>query len=409
MTRSRTMLVLQDGNLVFTKRKRHLEDEFVVVDADSSTTGFLIPDNEFFYEEELTIDNYVEKHQQLHGISRPDPLKLSLSSPTNNKLTLQRDSVKRLTALGTQQKYALLARAAYFEGDEKQINALFGKVGVLRNFTLDKELSTKKNSVFVDSNTGEVVIAYKGTNPTNKEDLYDDLQIVLSREDSTSRFQKANDLYTKVEAKYGKENVRIAGHSLGGAIAMYVGERNDVESHSFNPAISALRAMRTHGSNTKTSYVYRTKGDPVSVGAHLNADSNRRVIQVEQKDVLDTHSIDNFYKTKRGATFEDVNNKMNNMMMTMFRATVETVVKEEFGEELDLMNSTKPMSDEEAKAIGLDKVADMLKSSKRRDEDKLMELAESQKKSESIQVDIDGDIVSKGGVRYVQVMGGGGN
>eukprot|EP00959_Pyramimonas_sp_CCMP1952_P013010 275301-Pyramimonas_sp.AAC.1 len=64
------------------------------------------------------------------------------------------------------------------------------------------------------------------------------------------------------------------------------------------------------------------------------------------------------------------------------------------------------MSDAEAHAIGLDKVANALKSSKRRDQDRLMELADSQVKSDDIITDIDGDIVSKGGVRYVQVSGG---
>eukprot|EP00959_Pyramimonas_sp_CCMP1952_P252902 5283170-Pyramimonas_sp.AAC.1 len=66
---------------------------------------------------------------------------------------------------------------------------------------------------------------------------------------------------------------------------------------------------------------------------------------------------------------------------------------------------TSGMSDEEAKSIGLDKVANLLKSKERRQQDKLMELAESQTKSDNIIKDIDGDIVSKGGVKYVQVSG----
>ena len=94
-------------------------------------------------------------------------------------------------------------------------------------------------------------------------------------------------------------------------------------------------------------------------------------------------------------------------MMQLFGLGAETVVKEQFGEEIDLINSTKrPISDAEAHAIGLDKVANVLKSSKRRDQDRLMELADSQVKSDDIITDIDGDIVSKGGVRYVQVSGG---
>ena len=143
----------------------------------------------------------------------------------------------------------------------------------------------------------------------------------------------------------------------------------------------------------------------MSIGAHLNQDTNRQIIQVTQTDIIDPHSIDNFYKTKHTKTLEDINNEVSNEMLKMFGIGAKSIIKEEFGEEIDLFNSTKEMSDEEAKAIGLDKVADMLKSRERRQQDKLMELAESQTKSENIIKDIDGDIVSKSGIKYVQVSG----
>ena len=70
---------------------------------------------------------------------------------------------QELSAYGTQQKYAILAKAAYLEGDTTKVNHLFNKIPILRNFKIDNSLSTKKNSVFVNTNTGEVVISYKET------------------------------------------------------------------------------------------------------------------------------------------------------------------------------------------------------------------------------------------------------
>jgi len=313
-------IVFEDGKLVLKEKKRSLEDEFkddTGDDTGNDDDGFLIRSDFIEDTEEfvLTTGNYIEKHtinRRKNEIrDRPDNTKLSLETNTS-KITLQRDDVKELSALGNQQKFALLARAAYFEGDEKQIDDLFSKVPILKNMRLDKELSTKKNSVFVDTNTGEVVIAYKGTNPTNIEDLYDDFEIVRSQENSTSRFQKAEELYQKVETKYGKDNIKITGHSLGGGISMYVGEKNDVETYSFNAGISAIRTLQSHKNNTNKSYVYHTSSDPVSIGVHLNQDSNREIIQVSQKNTVDPHGIDNFIKPKTHRTLEDVSNAVNN-------------------------------------------------------------------------------------------------
>eukprot|EP00976_Prorocentrum_cordatum_P101211 1192530-Prorocentrum_minimum.AAC.3 len=397
MKTRKTRLYFEDGELVLKQTKRHLEDEFVD-DKQPDAGGFLIP-NDDFNEFEVTTKTYKPKS----FITLYNNNNNNNNNYNNNDLT---SSSTRLSALQTQQKYALFARASYFEGDTKQIRKLFDNVPGLSNFKLDKELSTKKNSVFVDNITGEVVISYKGTNPTNFEDLYDDLQIIRSQENHTSRFKQAENLYTSVKNKYGKNNIKIVGHSLGGAIAMHVGEANDIETHSFNPGISALRTLESHTRNTNKSYVYRTQNDPVSIGSRLNQDKNRKIIVVPQKDLIDSHSIDNFYKTKHIKTLEDIDNDISKQMMKLFGLGAKTLVKEQFSEEIDLMNSTKPMSDAEAHAIGLDKVANALKSSKRRDQDRLMELADSQVKSDDIITDIDGDIVSKGGVRYVQVSGG---
>ena len=50
-------------------------------------------------------------------------------------------------------------------------------------------------------------------------------------------------------------------------------------------------------------------------------------------------------------------------------------------------------------------LVDILKSDTRRNQDKLMELAASQKVSTDIETDIHDNIVTKNGVRYTQVMG----
>ena len=191
------------GNLVLKKHKRELEEQFVNNEkSDDDDIGFIIPNEDFNDMEILTSEKFVKEHSR-----RIHRRRNAISFPSSSTITLQRDTVgatkvdkvERLSALETQQKYALLARASYFEGDEEQITSFFSGVPKLNYFKLDKEVSSQKNSVFVNSNTGEVVISYKGTNPTNFEDLYDDVQIVRSQENNTSRFRKAENLFKTVQ------------------------------------------------------------------------------------------------------------------------------------------------------------------------------------------------------------------
>ena len=222
--------------------------------------------------------------------------------PDGGKLGLIDTSVSR----DPQKKYALLAQAAYMEGDKDKIGELLKQNKSLYGFKLDESLSSQKNSVFVNPNSGEVVISYKGTNPVNMEDLWDDFNIILGTETHTSRFNNADKLYKDVESKYGKDKLRIVGHSLGASVGMYIGEKHDVETHSFNPGISYRSAFQSHKNNVNKSYVYTTESDPVSILRYANTDSHRTFVDVRQKDVIDPHSIDNFIKKHDKTTLQDV-------------------------------------------------------------------------------------------------------
>jgi len=390
-----SVLLFKDNRMVFERTKRHLQDEFVGNEPSAENySGFSIPNEEFNELEVFTTNTYKPRNF------------LTLKTPVVGETVVRERKDERLSAFETQQKYALLARASYLEGDKDKVKKLFDNFQLLKDFYLDEDLSSKKNSVFVNERTQEVVVSYKGTNPTNFEDLYDDAMIaaLFENENKTKRFREANELYDRVKSKYGENNtIKITGHSLGGSIAMYVGESNDVETHSFNAGISGMRALENdHQNNKQKSYVYRTRYDPVSAGAYVNRDQNRVIVSVEQKDAFDPHSIDNFFKTEQATrTFEDINNDVIQEMFVVGKR----IFEEEFKEEMDVAQASSGLSDDEAHALGLDKVADVLKSSKRRDQDKLMALADRQEKSTDIVTDIDGDIVSKGGVRYVQVSG----
>jgi len=148
------------------------------------------------------------------------------------------------------------------------------------------------------------------------EDLRDDFNIILGTETHTSRFNNTDELYKNVESKYGKDKLRVVGHSLGASVGMYIGEKHDVETHSFNPGISYRSAFQSHKNNVSKSYVYTTESDPVSMLRYANTDAHRTFVDVRQKDVIDPHSIDNFIKKHNTTTLQDVaDSKMHQMFL----------------------------------------------------------------------------------------------
>jgi predicted esterase YcpF (UPF0227 family) len=214
-----------------------------------------------------------------------------------------------------QHKYARLANASYHFEDQNYVQESFSYMNELNEFEIDFDLSSEEHSVFHNKNTKETVIAYRGT--VNKDDVKTDVHILLGNETSTDRFKRSDDVFQKTENKYGQENIVVVGHSLGGGIALTLGEKHDVQSHVYNPAISATQTFsKEHHNNKHTSQIYRTKIDPVSIAGEVIDNQNqkkRNVVTVGNHKTDHAHSLDNFYdnKAKRTPDGSYTSNKEN--------------------------------------------------------------------------------------------------
>ena len=214
-----------------------------------------------------------------------------------------------------QHKYARLANASYHFEDQNYVQESFSYMNEVDNFEIDFDLSSEEHSVFHNKNTKETVIAYRGT--VNKDDIKTDAHILIGNETSTDRFKRSEDVFQKTENKYGKENVVVVGHSLGGGIALTLGEKHDVQSHVYNPAISATQTFsKEHHNNKHTSQIYRTRIDPVSIAGEVIDNQNQRkrnVITVSNNKTDHAHSLENFYdnKAKRNDNGTYTTNKEN--------------------------------------------------------------------------------------------------
>lgn len=109
----------------------------------------------------------------------------------------------------------------------------------INGFIYDPEVSTSVCGVFVKDEI--IVIACRGTIPSNKEDIFVDLEIVRMRYRRTKRYNDLNEQQAKILEKYpDMEQYVYTGHSLGGLESFVLWENVKRNMNTFwvgfNPA-----------------------------------------------------------------------------------------------------------------------------------------------------------------------------
>ena len=226
------------------------------------------------------------------------------------------EGVETSTESIVQHKYARLAQASYdhFNGKDVEVglkNTRYGYIKDLKSFKVDKELSAADNAVLHNPITKETCTSFRGTTDdfSRTKSFFSDWKtnskIALNPKsaENTKRFKQAFTDTEKTIEKYGKENLTVSGHSQGGNLSSLIGQRYDIESHSFQPAISVrqVNMNRVLESPTMTSQnIYRSYLDPVSpLSMDRNIRKNFNVTNVatnpEVKDgLIGTHSLQQF-------------------------------------------------------------------------------------------------------------------
>ena len=158
----------------------------------------------------------------------------------------------------------------------------------VNGYILDKDLSTKRDKVYHDPNTGKVVHTIAGTDTL--KDWSNNALIPLGLHQYSNRYKNAERIQKKANNKYGKNNVSLVTHSQSGNIAESLANKNLVggENTTLNPAII--------GSHNKNIKVVKSIIDPVS----LLTKTNKNDIKIIPKtfNPIKEHSTDILEKTK---------------------------------------------------------------------------------------------------------------
>lgn len=126
-----------------------------------------------------------------------------------------------------------------------------------------QEFTTKDRVAYKHKHSNRVVMAFRGTNPSNWRDTSTDLLMGFEFHQHSSRFKNASRDTDRLIRKFGKENVSVTGHSLGGSQALYVSHKFGVEAEVYNPFVSRFQRGKTY----KHATIHHTKGDWISEGS----------------------------------------------------------------------------------------------------------------------------------------------
>jgi len=178
----------------------------------------------------------------------------------------------------------------------------------VNGYVLDEGLSTKRNKVYYDPNTGKAVHTIAGTD--SLKDWSNNALIPLGLHEYSNRYKNSEKIQKKANEKYGKSNVDLVSHSQSGNIAENLANKNLVGglNTALNPAII--------GKHNKDIKVVKSILDPVSVLTK----TTKKDLNIIPKSLnpITEHSTNILDKTKKnifGFGAKDIKEKQYNKLM----------------------------------------------------------------------------------------------
>jgi len=176
----------------------------------------------------------------------------------------------------------------------------------VEGYALDNTFSKDNAVVYVDNKKKIVIMAIRGTQLTNKEDIHADISIIKGNFATSKRFKDLNKLFSEVKSKYSTYKIDLTGHSLGAKACIellnqHTDSINKIYLFNAGASISDLvnglfmklfaKLGLSHAKKMKQkTVIYHIIGDPISFFARFHAAEHHNINPTQ----VNTHSLDNF-------------------------------------------------------------------------------------------------------------------
>lgn len=172
--------------------------------------------------------------------------------------SITRDSVFSLRTANTPSEqlnlaipFARLAKHVYREGDSAEEGVPAGFEIVSPRLVQSESTGFLAKS-YRNTETGELIVAFAGTDPKSLNDLKADVSLALGV-NTNPQFKQADEVFNTVKRDYPGQRVIATGHSLGGALANYAALMHEAHAVVFNsPGINDSFYRRVPDRNKQT-------------------------------------------------------------------------------------------------------------------------------------------------------------
>ena len=185
-------------------------------------------------------------------------------------------------------------------------------------YRIDRNLSNKEGIV-VRTPDNRTEIHYRSsqfTGTPSKTDLQTNFRIITGFENEDPQFIQAKQQYENAVNEYGSVE-HFGGASKGGGKAIYMGQKYDIPSTTFNPLIGTKTA-RGITNTTQEHTIIRTTGDPTSLPLAVSSNANHENWNVKSlrplKKNVGLNPIKNAYDAHKHNNFTE-NRNPNNVSM----------------------------------------------------------------------------------------------
>jgi len=170
-------------------------------------------------------------------------------------------------------------------------------------YSIIEDFTSPEYITAINEDEEKIVIGFRGTDLTNMYDVIADTQILTGLAETSlpsyfpSRFRTSEKIFKQVKEAYPDYDLTLTGHSLGGTVARYLGDRYSEKAVVFSAGATPLEPLINKYLNVKPSTAKFYLTNTLDVISNTSRLTEKNVVSVKQKSkkyLTGSHDIMNY-------------------------------------------------------------------------------------------------------------------